>query len=122
VVKTPALAAALATPALSQQTRTFTDDAGRLVEIPVNPQRIASLHDTELTVPLLELGAPVVASQARPGADGSQMIRASMLLTGQDTSQGNIADLGNNPVDLETPTATGLDLIITTTWQQAEVE
>ncbi|UYO01278.1 MAG: ABC transporter substrate-binding protein [Devosia sp.] len=107
---------------MAQDTRSFTDDLGRVVEIPADPLRIAALHDIELTVPLLELGAPVIASHARPGADGSQMIRASLLLTGQDIAQGHIADLGDNPVDLETLTAIDPDLIITTTWQQAAVE
>jgi iron complex transport system substrate-binding protein len=116
------LAALLSLPALAQETRSFTDDAGRVVQVPVDPQRIAALHDIELTVPLLELGAPVVASHARPGADGSQMIRASLLLTGQDVSQGRIADLGNNPIDIEALAALEPDLIITTVWQKAPVE
>ena len=116
------LAIASPVPALAQETRAFTDDLGRVVDIPVHPERIASLHDLELTVPLLELGAPVVASHGRPGADGKQMIRASLLLTGQDFSEGGIADLGNNPIDLETLIGIQPDLIITSTWQQASVE
>ncbi|MEM7734456.1 MAG: ABC transporter substrate-binding protein [Deinococcota bacterium] len=106
----------------AQDIREYTDDLGRTVEIPVNPQRIAALHDIELTVPLLELGAPVVASHGRPGPDGAPMIRASVLLTGQDFAGTEILDLGNNPVDVELLAAAQIDLIITTTWQQAEVD
>ena len=49
-----ALAAAmvLTLPAWAQDTRSFTDDAGRTVEIPTHPQAIASLHDLSITVPL----------------------------------------------------------------------
>lgn len=122
ILATLLVVAALCTPALAQDLRTVTDDLGRVVEMPAAPQRIAALHDIELTVPLLELGAPVIASHARPGADGSQMIRASLLLTGRDIAQGQIADLGNNPIDVEALTAIQPDLIITTTWQQAPVD
>lgn len=109
-------------PVWAQETRPFTDDLGRSIEVPVAPQRIATLHDIELTVPLLELGAPVMASHARPGADGSQTIRSSLLLTGQDLGQGGIADLGNNPIDIEALAALEPDLILTTVWQKAPVE
>lgn len=120
----PLLVAALllASPAWAQETRPFTDDLGRAVEVPVAPKRIAALHDIELTVPLLELGAPVLASHARPGADGAQTIRSSLLLTGEDLSQDGIADLGNNPVDIEALAALEPDLILTTVWQKAAVE
>ncbi|WP_224702505.1 ABC transporter substrate-binding protein [Devosia aquimaris] len=107
---------------VAQETQSFTDDLGRQVAVPVAPQRIAALHDIELTVPLLELGAPVIASHARPGADGAQTIRSSLLLTGQDLAPGQIADLGNNPIDIEALAALEPDLIITTVWQKAPVE
>lgn len=120
----PLLVAALllAGPAWAQETRSFTDDLGRSVEVPVAPQRIAALHDIELTVPLLELGAPVMASHARPGADGAQTIRSSLVLTGQDLAEGQIADLGDNPIDIEALAALEPDLILTTVWQKAPVE
>lgn len=118
-----AAAAAILTAAtaLAQDTRTIIDDTGVEVTIPANPQRIAALHDIELTVPLLELGAPVVASHGRPGADGTQMIRAGLLLTGLDFSNSEIIDLGHNPIDIEVLTLAAPDLILTTTWQQADV-
>ena len=113
---------ALAFPAAAQDTRPFIDDAGRTVQIPLDPTNIATLHDIELSVPLLELGAPVVASHGRPGPDGTPMIRAALLLTGQDFAEGGIADLGHNPIDVERLTSVQPDLILTTTWQQASVE
>ncbi|MBQ2260948.1 MAG: ABC transporter substrate-binding protein [Loktanella sp.] len=119
--KTIAALAAFALPAVAQEMRTFTDDLGRVVTYPVAPQRIAALHDITLTVPLLELGAEVVASQGRPGPDGAQMIRAGLLLTGQDFATGEIIDLGNNPVDIEVLTKVQPDLILTSSWQQADV-
>ena len=57
-LKLLALVAALALPlpAVAQDTRSITDDTGTEVEIPADPQRIVALHDSVLTVPLLELG------------------------------------------------------------------
>lgn len=112
----------LSTPVVGQDMRSFTDDLGRNVIYPADPERIATLHDIELTVPLLELGAPVVASHGRPGATGSPMIRAGILLTGQDFSTSDIINLGHNPVDLEVLMGARPDLIITSTWQQADVD
>ncbi|MGZ9809521.1 ABC transporter substrate-binding protein [Pseudoroseicyclus sp. H15] len=114
-------AVAIAAPAWAQDTRTITDDLGREVTYPAAPERIATLHDIELTVPLLELGAPVVASHGRPGPDGTPMIRAGLLLTGQGFSPDGIINLGHNPVDIEVLAAAAPDLILTTTWQQAEI-
>ncbi|MEP4547523.1 MAG: ABC transporter substrate-binding protein [Saccharospirillum sp.] len=112
----------LSTSVVAQDMRSVTDDLGRNVIYPADPERIATLHDIELTVPLLELGAPVVASHGRPGATGSAMIRAGILLTGQDFSTSDIIDLGHNPVDLEVLMSARPDLIITSTWQQADVD
>ncbi|NDV01228.1 ABC transporter substrate-binding protein [Pseudoroseicyclus tamaricis] len=119
-----ALALATATtvsPAQAQDMRTITDDMGREVTYPAAPERIATLHDIELTVPLLELGAPVVASHGRPGPDGAPMIRSGLLLTGHGFSPDGIVDLGQNPIDIEVLAEAAPDLILTTTWQQAEV-
>ncbi|MFC3852267.1 ABC transporter substrate-binding protein [Salinispirillum marinum] len=107
---------------VAQEMRRFVDDLGRSVVYPATPERIATLHDIELTVPLLELGAPVVASHGRPGAGGVAMIRSGVLLTGQDFSTSDIINLGHNPIDLEVLTHARPDLIITSTWQQADVD
>ena len=69
--------ALLATPGFAQETRSFTDDAGRVVEIPLHPQRIVSLQDLFFTIPLIELGAPPVGSHGRVEEDGTPYLRSS---------------------------------------------
>lgn len=101
---------------------TFTDDAGRTVEVPSNPQRIVSLHDTGFTIPLLELGVHPVGSHGRTTADGEPFIRSSKGLTGIDFDNSDIEFMGNLPADIERVAAVSPDLIITSPWQQASVE
>ena len=112
----------LALPAMGQDTHQFTDDAGRTVEIPADPQRIASLHDLSVTIPLIELGVHPVASHGRTTAEGEGFIRSSKVLTGVDFDNSEIEFLGNLPVDIEAVAASEPDLIITTPWQTAPVE
>jgi len=112
----------LASPALAQETRSFTDDAGRTVEIPANPQRIASLQDLSITIPLLELGVYPVASHGRTTETGEGFIRSSKVLTGVDFDNSDITFVGNNPVDIEAVAVAEPDLIITTPWQNTPVE
>lgn len=109
-------------PALAQETVSFTDDLGRTVEIPAHPQRIASLQDLALTVPLLELGVMPVASHGRTLPDGTPFIRSSRVLTGVDFDNSDIAFVGNLPTDVEAVAATEPDLIITVPWQTADVD
>lgn len=114
--------AALAAPAFAQDTRTFADDAGRSVEIPAEPQRIVSLHDLSITLPLLELGVTPVGSHGRTTAEGVPFIRASKVLTGIDFDNSDILFMGNLPADIEAIAAIEPDLIITTPWQTAPLE
>lgn len=109
-------------PAFAQETRSFVDDAGRTVEIPADPQRIASLHDLSITIPLIELGVYPVASHGRTTETGEGFIRSSKVLTGVDFDNSDIEFLGNLPVDIEAVAAIEPDLIITTPWQTASVE
>lgn len=51
--------------------RTVTDDLGRSVEIPANPQRIVALHDLQVLRPLLDLGVTPIASVTHPRAEGA---------------------------------------------------
>jgi iron complex transport system substrate-binding protein len=113
---------ALASPILAQETRTFTDDLGRVVEIPVAPQRIAGMHDLAVTVPLIELGIMPVGSHGRTTAEGVGFIRSSKTLTGVDFDNSDIKFLGNLPADIEAVAAVEPDLIITTPWQSVPVE
>ncbi|AEQ52354.1 ABC transporter substrate-binding protein [Pelagibacterium halotolerans] len=106
----------------AQETRSFTDDAGRTVEIPADPQRIVSLQDLSITIPLIELGVYPVASHGRTTESGEGFIRSSKVLTGVDFDNSDIAFVGNLPVDVEAVAAAEPDLIITTPWQTAPVE
>jgi len=112
----------LPTLALAQETRSFTDDAGRTVDIPAKPIRIVSLQDLVLTVPLLELGVTPVGSHGRTTAEGRPFIRSSAVLTGIDFDNSDIKFVGNLPADVEAIAALQPDLILTTPWQSAPVE
>ncbi len=114
--------ALLAAPAFAQETTSFTDDTGRVVDIPVAPLRIVSLHDVSLTLPLLELGVVPVGSHGRTTAEGAPFIRSSAVLTGIDFSNSDIEFVGNLPADVEAVAALEPDLILTTPWQTAPVD
>lgn len=95
------------------QTRAFTDDLGRTVQVPVRPQRIVSLHDLDITLPLIELGVMPVASHGRVRPDGTRFLRAGKLLTGVDFDTAPIAFVGATAIDIEAVAAAKPDLIIT---------
>jgi len=99
--------------------KTFIDDAGRSVQIPDSAQRIATLHDSVLTIPLLELGIFPVASHGRVSASGVPFIRGSKGLTGYDFDNSAITFVGSSPIDIEKLASVKPDLIITTPWQKA---
>lgn len=99
-------------PALAQETREFTDDLGRTQQIPTAPQRIVSLHDLIVTVPMLELGMRPVGSFARIGTDEHHFIRGAKTLTGVDFSNSEIVSIGAWPADVEAVSALNPDLII----------
>lgn len=110
------------TAGIAQETRSFTDDAGRTVDIPAKPLRIVSLQDLAITVPLLELGVTPVGSHGRTTAEGQPFIRSSDVLTGIDFDNSDIKFVGNLPADVEAVAALEPDLILTTPWQTAPVE
>ena len=116
------LAASLLSPAVAQDTASFTDDLGRVVEIPTQPLRIVSLHDSNLTVPLLELGVVPVGSHGRTTEAGEPYIRSSGMLTGVDFDNSSIAFVGNLPADIEAIAAMEPDLILTIPWQTAPLD
>ncbi len=116
-----ALLAVLATPALGHETRPFTDDLGREVEVPADLQRIVALWDAFLTVPLLELGVTPVGSQGRGTSAEAATIRGARLLLGTDFFDGEIAWMGDWPGDLERIAAATPDLI-TAPWMPLDPE
>lgn len=95
------------------QTQAFTDDLGRVVQVPLHPQRIVSMHDLDITIPLIELGVPPVASHGRTRPDGSHYLRSSAQLTGIDFDNSDIKFIGTADIDLEAVAAAKPDLIIT---------
>lgn len=95
------------------QTQAFTDDLGRVVQVPLHPQRIVSMHDLDITIPLIELGVPPVASHGRTRPDGSHYLRSSAQLTGIDFDNSDIEFIGTADIDLEAVAAAKPDLIIT---------
>lgn len=96
----------------AQEMRSFEAENGT-VEIPVAPKRIVSLNDQILTLPLYELGAPVVGSSGRSGPDGEVFLRGGMDTLGIDFHNTDIAFLGSGGVlDLEAMAALEPDLVI----------
>lgn len=108
--------------AVATNTQQFTDDLGRVVTVPAHPQRIVSLHDLDITIPLLELGVPPVASHGRTRADGSHFLRAGALLTGVDFENSTIRFIGTADIDIEAVVAMKPDLIITEPNRNTPVE
>lgn len=104
------------------ETRPFTDDLGRTVNVPLHPQRIVSLHDLDITIPLIELGVPPVASHGRTRPDGSHYLRSSGELTGVDFDNSPIQFIGSADIDLEAVAAAKPDLIITEPNRNTPVE
>lgn len=99
-------------PTQARDTRSFTDDLGRVVEIPAQPKRIAALDDLRLSVPLIELDAMPIASHGRTN-DDQPYIRSGLILTGVDFATADITFLGNEPIDIEALAAAAPDLIVT---------
>ncbi len=99
-------------PAHGQDTRQFTAENGTF-DIPVTPQRIVALNDQILTLPLYEMGAPVVGSAGRLDADGTAFLRGGMDTLGIDFSNTDIQFVGLfNDLDFEAIAALEPDLII----------
>jgi len=108
-------------PALAQETQTLTDGTGTEATVPADPQRVVALHDTSLTVALLELGIVPVGSHGRTTENAEPNIRSGKLITGYDFDNSTIEFVGNLPADVEAVAALEPDLILTTDWQTADV-
>lgn len=114
--------AAFASPATAQETRVVTDDTGTEVTIPVKPLRIVTLHDSVLTIPLLELGVTPIGSHGRGKTEADAYIRTGQATTGTDFNNSTIKWVGGHPADIELVAGLKPDLILTTQWQPLEVE
>lgn len=98
------------------ETRTITDDADRVVEIPADPQRIVSLRGESITTPLLELGANLVGAAGRVDEGvygGEPYVRGGVDVLDFRFEGSGIAWVGSpNGFDLEAIAATAPDLIM----------
>lgn len=108
--------------ATAAETRSFTDDTGRIVKVPVKPLRIGALHDIDITIPLIELGVMPAASHGRVGLDGTPYLRSGALLTGVDFDNSDMLFLGANDIDLEKLVEAKPDLIVTTIGRPTPIE
>jgi iron complex transport system substrate-binding protein len=115
-------ALAVSTAYAAPATQVFKDDLGRSVTVPLHPQRIVSLHDLDITIPLIELGVLPVASHGRTRPDGSHVLRSSAMLTGVDFDNSHIAFIGTATIDIEAVAAAKPDLIITELSRNTPVE
>lgn len=116
-----AVAFVLAGPALGQETRSYTAANGTF-DIPVAPQRIVALNDQILTLPLYEMGAPVIGSAGRIDADGNHFLRGGMDTLGIDFANTGIEFVGLfNDLDVEAIAALDPDLIIGGVYTDAAV-
>lgn len=115
------LATLLAQPSAARE---VTDDTGRVVDLPEDPQRIVALHEPVLAVPLLELGLNVVGIHGRNAAGGSLMsvdFLQEILDRPADAQPiPGIGAVGN--IDLEALRALKPDLIVGTDYDGANAE
>ncbi|MCX8995536.1 ABC transporter substrate-binding protein [Rhizobiaceae bacterium BDR2-2] len=112
----------LALAAQAQETRPFTDDTGRTVAVPARPARIASLHDIDITIPLVELGVVPAASHGRIGLDGKPYLRSGALLAGVDFDNSDMLYIGSTDIDIEALAEARPDLIVTATGRPTPVD
>ena len=117
-----ALLVLLASPLAAEEMRTITDDTGAEVTFPAQPQRIVTLHDSQLAIPLIELGVLPVGSHGRLPEDGDPFLRSGMILTGTDFGNAPITWIGDTPADLERIAALAPDLILTTDWNEVSAD
>lgn len=102
--------------AFAQDTRTFTDGAGNIVDIPVQAERIVSLRGEQFTAPLVELGAPIVGSTGNliEGVNnGEPVIRGAYDLFHTTFSADGITHVGTSTQpDFEAIASLNPDLIL----------
>ncbi|WP_108126183.1 ABC transporter substrate-binding protein [Saccharospirillum mangrovi] len=111
----------LCTVAWADEMRSVVDAAGRTVSIPVQAKRVVSQNDNRLTLPLLELGTPLVGSAGRLDAQGQPYMRAVPDLLGITYANSGIEFVGTySDLDYERIAALKPDLIVTMIEAQAE--
>lgn len=111
----------MATAVGAAEMRTFEDHNGP-VQIPADPQRIVALNDHVLSMPLVELGAPLVGSAGRVDNKGKTFLRGIKDLLGVDFHNSDIEYIGNYwEPDIEAIAALKPDLIIAGEFHEAKL-
>lgn len=112
--------------AMAGEVRTFTDDLGHVIEIPVKPQRIVALRGEQFSAPLIELGAPLVGSSGRVDAgqnNGEPYVRGAYDALDFRFEESNVTWVGSpNGYDFEQIAALNPDLIIIPDWDRDNYE
>lgn len=105
---------AVATHSFAKQMQTLTDDAGRTVSVPKNPERLISGHDAIVATALYELEFNLVASTMRKDTDtGKFTIFGIKPLFGTTVEQQGIAYIGGRKeLDFELMRSLNPDLFI----------
>ncbi len=96
----------------AQDTRSFTDDLGRMVAVPAAPKRIVVTESQSLAVPLIELGLMPVGSQGMMFDGVNAQLRGSAVTTGVTFETGPVEFIGFLELDVEAITALEPDLIL----------
>lgn len=90
----PVITLAMCATAMAADMRSFDDHSGP-VQIPADPQRIVALNDHVLSIPLVELGAPLVGSAGRVDSEGKIFLRGIKDFLGVDFHNSDIGYIGN---------------------------
>lgn len=102
--------------AIAGATKTVTDHEGRSVEVPVNPQRVASLHTMSTSVMLWDLGVPLIGTATRLKTDENNRpyIRSVEEIYGVKFQDTDLFNYGKFGADIEQIKASKPDLIVAT--------
>lgn len=116
----------LSTAVVAQEMRDFTDDLGRTVSIPAEPQRIVSVREEQFTAPLWELGANLVGSAGlidEGKNNGKPYPRGAYDLFHLTFDNSGLTWIGSpNEPDFEAIAALEPDLILAPSWQEDLIE
>lgn len=109
---------------VNAQQRTVTDHIGRVVSIPDQPKRVVSLIEPLITVPLMEMGVNVIASQARTDDGGTLLandfLKETLGIKAKDIGLAGTGAIGQ--LDIEKLRELKPDLIIGTEADAAQVD
>lgn len=117
------LALAVTTQLALAADRSVTDDAGRAVKIPDQPQRVVVTHDPLIGVPLMDIGAPVVGSFGRTESGGSlSVVDFIVAVLGENAASQPPVGFGpGGQMDFEKLRALAPDVIIASEYDHSRI-